>query len=42
MVRNINDAAVKDVQIKWSKEGYASDMGQRSYDAVAKDAKIEL
>ena len=44
MGQRSNDAAVKDAQIKSSKEEYASGMGQRSKrnDAAVKDAKVPL
>ncbi len=38
---NINDAAVKDAQIKLSREKYASSMGQRSNNAALMDAQIK-
>ncbi len=37
-----NDAAVKDVRIKPSKEECVVDMGQRSKSAERKDAQIKL
>ena len=37
---NINDAAVRDVQILLSREECASNMGQRPNDAALKDAQI--
>ena len=40
MEQTRNDAAAKDAQILQSKEEYASSMGQRSNDAVAKVAHV--
>ena len=42
MEQRSNYAAIKDVQIKLSKEEYALDMGQRSNDAAVKDVQIIL
>ena len=42
MVQSSNDAAVKDAQIKPSKEEYVLSMGQRSNNAAVKDAQITL
>jgi hypothetical protein len=41
MEQRSNDAAMKDAQIKSSKEECALGMGQRSNDAAAKDAQIK-